>query len=1238
MVHGFNIDEEVRRQAKKDVYTTVTQVDCISSDKTGQAIQSAAKAWKPITLRLPYLSSLVLITLALIAIIQWLLFRSRADQGILSAPNINKLPLRTSFLYLYLPTIISVIYSFLWTWVDLDVKRLEPYFQLSKTGGATADHSILLHYPFDFLASVPLKAVRRKHWSVFATSMIMVLVFWGLTPIQAGIFAVRTVAVHESMPLHRARSYVPTTQQGDPSAIYPQSAYNIAWLNETLPPYMTREYILAAFGPDAGPEPSAGDLSYTGVTTKYGVDLTCEVPIPSTSMYGEIVSNSSTGCSFLNPTLKEMPANDTSKPYQITYAGHIAIDGYADWYIWDYCKDTFWVRWSKSSSGSATPVRSTSVFCTSYYYQQEVNATVTATHKQVLNVVPLSPKAPLPLDLFNTTIFEWAMGTGNVNMTARSPYPLPGFPRQESRLQIYPIDLEDMVTMAPFAIAVDPRPMDDYFDPDTLHSAYQAVYRLLFARRLADVLKSDLDLSQADSGIRAYSTQAVVVVPGFAWAATGLLAAVLALATWLISSSIRRSNMLQCDPGSIAALMDLVCSSLPLTKTLANFNRSSATTLHAALVGKPLVLNPRSDLDGQGRSKFSISLLDDSPVLDEQYRVRDMSAGVRPMELRALTGMIFLACQLGALGACVVLYASASLNNGIVMPSQSTIVRQLLENYLPIAVATLLEPFWLVLNRQICMLQPWEELRKGDAPAAKSIELNYNSLPPQFVIWKALTARHLQLALICLATILAIGLAVALGGLMYEDLTTVSTPAQFTSQYRVEIKALNGTGIAYNYDGTTASLGQNGLDQFYYAMSNSTAGTPLPSWTDGGWLYLPVSLPEVEPATTFVVATTAFGVTVDCQPLQSAATTYTLEFADTLDWTLNVNISVPDGSIQTCTNTSVNQMAGRILGYGYDARVGQAALEIDVVLGSTHSDADDLACRQYVVVGWLRAELVQGKLLQNIGTNTFYSALHPTSRTETMMLCAAAAYSREATVIVAADGHVQRTEFATTSSRVPLANSQDLVAQMNTYRVAANRGHWHADNYPSDFDNYLLHQVPGTSQLLNTSAPVPSYDVVAPGFEAVYARLVATMLSLGVADLFAAADNSTPPNRGSIRTMETRIFVSLPAFAVSAGILVLYIFTTIWLYARRPWRILPRLPTTIASTIAYFAASRGVRERDLAHDAGIQSSRWAFGEYVGVDGETHVGVEMEPLVQVRSAFQQQWSRADFRRRFHRAAT
>ena len=104
----------------------------------------------------------ILITSVLITLLGLLLWKTRQDGGILFAENIDDLPTVYSFMYLYLPTLLAVMYSTLWSWVDLDVKRLEPFFQLSKDCGAAAVDSVLLHYPVDFLAAVPIRAARRK--------------------------------------------------------------------------------------------------------------------------------------------------------------------------------------------------------------------------------------------------------------------------------------------------------------------------------------------------------------------------------------------------------------------------------------------------------------------------------------------------------------------------------------------------------------------------------------------------------------------------------------------------------------------------------------------------------------------------------------------------------------------------------------------------------------------------------------------------------------------------------------------------------------------------------------------------------------------------------------------------------------------------------------------------------------------------------------------------------------------
>jgi len=78
------------------------------------------------------------------------------------APKINDLPLSKTFLYLYFPTILAVIFSIYWAWIDLETKRMEPYYQLSKKDGALGKDSLLLQYPFSFIPFVPFRALRNR--------------------------------------------------------------------------------------------------------------------------------------------------------------------------------------------------------------------------------------------------------------------------------------------------------------------------------------------------------------------------------------------------------------------------------------------------------------------------------------------------------------------------------------------------------------------------------------------------------------------------------------------------------------------------------------------------------------------------------------------------------------------------------------------------------------------------------------------------------------------------------------------------------------------------------------------------------------------------------------------------------------------------------------------------------------------------------------------------------------------
>lgn len=129
----------------------------------GHRKRRSRHGWYPPGLRWWILSIAVLLCWIFIAVLQTYLRRSQTNGGLIFAPRVSDLPLHRSFSYLYLPTIIAVFFSIFILWIDHDAKRYEPYRQMSQSGGALAENSILLHYPFDFALFVPVVAARRKY-------------------------------------------------------------------------------------------------------------------------------------------------------------------------------------------------------------------------------------------------------------------------------------------------------------------------------------------------------------------------------------------------------------------------------------------------------------------------------------------------------------------------------------------------------------------------------------------------------------------------------------------------------------------------------------------------------------------------------------------------------------------------------------------------------------------------------------------------------------------------------------------------------------------------------------------------------------------------------------------------------------------------------------------------------------------------------------------------------------------
>lgn len=98
--------------------------------------------WKPFSMRWPYLSALIIISVILAAAQEYLL-----RKGVLYRfETAQALSTWNYFTFKYLPTLVAVTFGVFWQVTDFEVKRLEAYYQLSKPGGALAAESINVSY------------------------------------------------------------------------------------------------------------------------------------------------------------------------------------------------------------------------------------------------------------------------------------------------------------------------------------------------------------------------------------------------------------------------------------------------------------------------------------------------------------------------------------------------------------------------------------------------------------------------------------------------------------------------------------------------------------------------------------------------------------------------------------------------------------------------------------------------------------------------------------------------------------------------------------------------------------------------------------------------------------------------------------------------------------------------------------------------------------------------------------
>jgi len=422
-------------------------------------------------------------------------------------------------------------------------------------------------------------------------------------------------------------------------------------------------------------------------------------------------------------------------------------------------------------------------------------------------------------------------------------------------------------------------------------------------------------------------------------------------------------------------------------------------------------------------------------------------------------------------------------------------------------------------------------------------------------------------------------------------------------------------------------------------MSNVSYGNPLPPWINEDTFFLPFALPQDSgssssqiSAQSFRGSTLGFGAKVSCSEASSASSTDRLLFQVLPDGS-SVQFSttriLPNGTEISCfhprgASHSLNSTTNDIGAFTN----GLSALEVAQYMDSSPNDGG--FCSAAMTMGWVRVS--EGTKLPIYNTTTMASR----NVTQTVLVCTQKLLVAQYNVTVDPTGRIltsnRTSDFESdikpyfSPNAVTKDQRNDPIATRNESQLfqqatavispfTVDDFKWHNDSFTSDWMNSLLGMILDSSELVDPAFPVPNATFIAPVVEALYGQLFAIMLGLNT---HVFSSSSTPMVANAIY-LETRLFVSPLMSRIAIAILSLQLIVAVIYYVYRPRQFLPRMPTSIASIIAFVVTSRAVEDFNGAggikdKKQGWEDKRYGYGRFVGTDGRTKVGIERQRLV------------------------
>ena len=629
--------------------------------------RSRSLPWRAFSLRPLFLIFLACLSLFLLAIVEYLRRRSHGNGGLYSVDDTTEIPSALFVAYNYVPIPIAIIYTTLWLFVDTDVKRLEPYFQMSSPRDVPVD-ILLIDYLFEYSFLVPFHAIKRRHWTVALMSTVSLLISVFLPPLLGSFFSIESANAVTTLSFDTWQMLDSIANQSNPLRSYSGGevvnyAGSVGSAGAALPEFVTAEYAIAPFDNPSDTANRANE-TWTAESVLFWAEPFCQEVPSYTEMFkaSMTVQNSSLGpevtSSVVNASLPN--STNTSAACVLTYSVSLSMNpqgspgksGTSYWPLWvttnvsagttsigdgtlqglaeqmgdipfgctnfTHLATVVKVVASPLSNGSLQyEADAIGILCGAEYFSALGQVTVYASNSSVLSANISSPVQQMDLNVFNPEFFESNLGGGLGGEGGSNPEGYTG--DNSSIMSALPLSNRDSLATVAFDALSDPSTMNSSAYTDALLKSYKLSFAL--------ALPSFMNLSAEPSSIQGSQSRGVfilVTIETIAILSEVILGIAAAASLALVVIYRRRNNILSSDPDSLAALCSLVAGYVGTRGSLmdADLGLDTCSTARLEHVTKDSTYHWRKDghrIGLESRTSGDGSTIDQGESVAERY-------------------------------------------------------------------------------------------------------------------------------------------------------------------------------------------------------------------------------------------------------------------------------------------------------------------------------------------------------------------------------------------------------------------------------------------------------------------------------------------------------------------------------------------------------------------------------------------------------------------------------------------